>query len=83
MIDLTKLTVEEVSSLQARCKAHLEAWFGFSEAGKAARTDEFIAAVKWRLDGQTEPCCECGEPYPRADLWLDDHIYCPKCRKEE
>ncbi len=24
--------------------------------------------------GQTEPCRECGEDYPRADL------FCPKCR---
>ncbi len=32
------------------------------------------------LEGKTEPCCECGEDYPRADLVGGGHIYCPKCR---
>lgn len=32
------------------------------------------------LDGKFEPCCECGEDYPRADLILDSEIFCPKCR---
>ena len=27
-----------------------------------------------------EPCCECGESYPRADL-LAGHIYCSTCRR--
>jgi hypothetical protein len=30
--------------------------------------------------GQTEPCCECGEEYPRADLVIGGEIYCAKCR---
>jgi len=27
-----------------------------------------------------EPCCDCGEPYPRIDLHASGYIYCPKCR---
>lgn len=27
-----------------------------------------------------EPCCECGDPYPRADLVVRGEIYCAKCR---
>jgi hypothetical protein len=28
---------------------------------------------------QTEPCCECGEDYPRSDL-LAGEVFCQKCR---
>lgn len=28
----------------------------------------------------TEPCCECGEPYPRTDLVHGGHITCGGCR---
>ena len=27
-----------------------------------------------------EPCCECGDPYPRTDLVVRGEIYCAKCR---
>lgn len=29
--------------------------------------------------GKFEACCECGEPYPRADL-IAGEVFCPKCR---
>jgi hypothetical protein len=32
--------------------------------------------------GGTEPCCECGDDYPRADLMAGE-IYCPACRAKE
>jgi len=32
------------------------------------------------MQGKTEPCCECGNEYPRADL-LAGHIYCKRCRR--
>lgn len=31
----------------------------------------------------TEPCCECGDDYPRRDLIVDGEIFCPKCRITE
>ncbi len=34
-----------------------------------------------KLAGKTEPCCKCGESYPRADL-ISGFIYCLKCRDE-
>ncbi len=79
-MNLNTLTVEEVGNLRRECEKHLEIWFAFSANGKAGRTPEFEAATAWRLHGQTEPCCECGESYPRADLHFHDHIYCEKCR---
>ncbi len=33
--------------------------------------------------GKMEPCCECGNEYPRADLLRDGEIYCPPCRAKE
>jgi hypothetical protein len=80
MIDLNKLTVEQVGNLQRECQKHLETWFGFSKEGKERQTDEFKAATEWRLKGLMEPCCECGDPYPRADLHFHGEIYCQKCR---
>lgn len=32
--------------------------------------------------GETEPCCECGNDYPRADL-IRGEIFCKPCRKKE
>lgn len=29
---------------------------------------------------ETEPCCECGEEYPRIDLIQNRQVYCKKCR---
>lgn len=31
----------------------------------------------------SEPCCECGSDYPKADLIIDSEIYCAKCREAE
>lgn len=81
-IDLNKLTVEEVSKLKRKCEDHLETWFAFSTRGRENRTEEFIAATRWRLEGMTEPCCECGDRYPKADLHFYGEIYCAKCSKE-
>jgi hypothetical protein len=78
--DLNRLTVEEVAALRRACERHLETWFAFSPQGRAGRTPAFEAATRWRLDGKTEPCCNCGEPYPAADLHFGDEIYCPGCR---
>lgn len=81
--DLARLTVDEVSALRRLCDRHLEVWFGFSNSGREGRTPEFEAATRWRLQGRTEPCCECGDDYPRADLHFHGEIYCPKCRRGE
>lgn len=47
--------------------------------GYFAGTPEISFPCSRRLAGVTEPCCGCGEEYPRSDL-LSGHIYCPKCR---
>lgn len=81
--DLNRLTVEEVSALRRACERHLETWFAFSPGGRAGRTAEFEAATRWRLDGHTVPCCECGADYPAADLCFGGHVFCPGCREKE
>ena len=80
MADLNKMTVNEIGELRRQCESHLEIWFAFSTSGKEGRTTEFEEATKWRLEGQTEPCCECGQDYPRADLHFRGDVYCPTCR---
>ncbi len=47
-----------------------------TEAKPAPVTDDDLA-------GKMEPCCECGENYPLADLILRGEIDCPKCRKSD
>lgn len=79
-VDLNKLTLVEVRELQRDCERHMQIWFGFSLEGRVGMTPEFEAATAWRLQGQTEPCCECGEDYPRADLHFHRQIYCESCR---
>lgn len=44
---------------------------------------EFDPVTKENLTGKMEPCCECGEDYPRADLVLRREIYCARCREAE
>lgn len=81
MIDLHKLTINEIGDLRRQCEQYMETWFGFSREGKARQTPEWIAAAIWRLEGKTEPCCKCGEDYPAADLHFGGHVYCAKCRE--
>lgn len=81
--DLCRLAVDEVGRLRRACEEHLSAWFAFSKEGQAAQTPEFRAATAWRLEGQSEPCCECGGSYPRADLHFRGELYCPECREEK
>lgn len=45
--------------------------------------DEYDPSTGENLTGRVEPCCECGEEYPRADLVVRGEIYCPKCRVVE
>lgn len=80
MIDLHKLTIEELSQLRKDIDSYFNTWFGFTSVNRAKRTAEWIEKAKWRLEGQVEPCCECGEDYPRFDLHFNDEIYCTKCR---
>lgn len=47
------------------------------------RDVEFDPTTGGRLTGKTEPCCECGELYDRADLILRGDLYCPACRAAE
>lgn len=77
---LHALPIEGVSKLKDMASDYLSTWFGFSREAKAKQTPEWIAAATHRLAGQTEPCCKCGEDYPRADLHFGEEIYCAKCR---
>jgi hypothetical protein len=49
----------------------------------ALETDRNTRMTKLRDISGTESCCECGEDYPRADLILHGHIFCPKCSVRE
>lgn len=80
-IDLHKLTIVEIGRLRSDIEDYLAKWYGFSHDSRCLRTPEWIEKAKWRLEGQTEPCCECGEDYPTFDLHFDHEIYCEKCRK--
>lgn len=81
LIDLHKLTIEELSQLQREVAEYFSLWFGGLPRTRALRTQEWVDQAKWRLEGQTAPCCECGDDYAMADLHFDGEIYCPKCRK--
>lgn len=75
------LSIEEVSRHLACFQSYLQRYFGFHPVAAAQRTPEFIAGASRRLEGRTEPCCACGNQYPRADLQFRGEIYCPGCRK--
>ena len=50
------------------------------EQAPGGESDEFDPVTRENLTGRTEPCCECGGDYPRADLVVRGQIYCAKCR---
>lgn len=79
-INLHELSIDELGELRQRIDNYLSVWFGITAKAKAQRTPEWIEAARWRLEGQTEYCCECGESYPSVDFHLHDEIYCAKCR---
>lgn len=33
--------------------------------------------------GKVEPCGECGEDYPQADLHIHGHVFCSACRVKD
>lgn len=74
------MSIEEIGQLRRSCDDYLSMWFGFSEEARSKRTPEWVEAAAKRLEGKTEPCCECGEDYPAADLQLGGEIYCANCR---
>lgn len=65
------------------CEEYQAKLFGFSAEARGKRTPEWVEKASKRYEGQTEPCCECGEDYPKADLIFRSEIYCPKCREAE
>jgi len=83
MVDLHKLTIEELVELRRQVDSYLSTWFGFSDNARQGRTPEWIEQARWRLEDQTATCCECGEEYPLFDLHFGDEIYCSKCRQQE
>lgn len=79
-IDLTLMTVEQVSQLKRACEEHLAPWHGFRREDRAKRTPEFMAATAWRMADSKASCCECGADYPMIDLHFHDNMLCPACR---
>jgi hypothetical protein len=51
-------------------------------AAWCGREASYFPCDQSRLAGKTEPCCECGEDYPRSDL-IAGHIFCAACRPKE
>lgn len=82
-INLHELTIDQMVDLRKQIDNYISTWFGFSPRFKDLQTPEFIEQAKWRLEGQFEPCCDCGENYPRVDLHFGGEIYCPECRQTE
>lgn len=74
------MTIDEIGNLKRAADEYMSMWFGFDRTQAAKRTPEWIEAASKRLAGQVEPCCECGEDYPRVDLHFGREIYCAKCR---
>lgn len=83
LLDLHKLTLEQLRDLRNRVDDYFSTWFGFTRESKAKQTPEWIEQARWRLAGKTEPCCECGNDYPTEDLHFHGEIYCQECRKKE
>jgi hypothetical protein len=77
-IDLNKMSVKEIGELERQCREHLNTWFGFSRTSKEKQTPEFKEATKWRLEGLTAKCCECGKDYPLVDLHFEKQVFCPE-----
>ena len=50
---------------------------------KRPDNEEERQLLRAEYNGQFEPCCECGNDYPRGDLMIGGEIYCPVCRKRE
>lgn len=58
-----------------------EVWIESRTVTEWTRVPEPTERREPSTDGR-EPCCDCGEDYPRADLINRGHVYCPKCRKD-
>lgn len=73
------LKPDDLRAFRAGCEDYAAKLFGLKKPASEEERQRF----RTEYDGQTEPCCECGEPYPRADLIIDGEIYCSKCREAE
>ncbi len=80
---LHSLPIARVGDIRRAADEYISTWFGFSQPFADRRTPEWVEKAKWRLDGQAEPCCECGANYPRFDLHFHGEIYCPGCREKD
>lgn len=73
----------DVGRFRRGFEEYQEKLFGFTKHARGLRTPEWTEKASKRYEGQTEPCCECGKDYPRADLALLGKIYCAACREAE
>lgn len=73
------LKPDALSRFRRGCEEYQAKLFGL----KAPVDSVERAALREHYAGQTEPCCECGHPYPRAHLVIDGQLYCEECRKNE
>jgi hypothetical protein len=77
------MSIDEVARVAHHLDRYISKWYGFCRTAKAERTPEWVEAASKRLEGKTAPCCECGDPYPLADLRFGEgpaSIYCVVCR---
>jgi hypothetical protein len=70
------LPVERFRVLEREAEGWRKKLYGFAKPDDEAERAE----LKAHYAGQTEPCCECWEEYPRGELVIDGEIYCAKCR---
>jgi hypothetical protein len=70
---------DSLGKFKRGCEDYSAKLFGL----KPPASEEERRLLKARYAGQVEPCCECGNDYPRGDLKIDGEIFCAKCREDE
>lgn len=70
------LSSEDRRTFLRACEEWISKCLGFTPPDNDAER----AMLRNEYYGETVPCCECGEEYPRADSVIDGQIYCERCR---
>ncbi len=80
---LHTLSTDDLGKFRRCIENYSHKLYGFSLEARAERTPEWCIKAAQRYQDQVEPCCECGEDYPKAGLAIYGEIFCAKCRREE
>lgn len=78
---LHTLPIEDVIRLETAVRRYLGMWWGITNPHTRHPNAEWVEKARWRVEGLSEPCCRCGEDYPRFDHQFLGHYYCEKCRQ--